>query len=86
MGKSGSKPKKGGKADKAADKKGGDAPAAEKPAETPAPAAAEENGAEEDDAWDSPCVYSKDKQVGVEDFDLIAVIGKGSFGKVCSCY
>lgn len=62
----------------------------------PAPAAAQtpqatsnggggNTGGDDDevDPFDQPCVYSKnDQKVGVADFDLLNVIGKGSFGKV----
>ena len=69
MGKGGSKEKKKGGSSKS-----------DEPAPKDTKAAATE---EEDDPWDAPCVFSKDKKaVGVEDFDLMAVIGKGSFGKV----
>eukprot|EP01094_Clydonella_sp_ATCC50884_P003275 TRINITY_DN1252_c0_g1_i1.p1 TRINITY_DN1252_c0_g1~~TRINITY_DN1252_c0_g1_i1.p1 ORF type:complete len:424 (+),score=167.71 TRINITY_DN1252_c0_g1_i1:99-1274(+) len=85
MGKSGSKPKKGGKKESGGsqEKPKEDAPTASPAKEEPAAAAAAASEPEEEeDPFENACVYSKDKQVGVEDFDLIAVIGKGSFGKV----
>ena len=42
---------------------------------------------EEDIDWDAPTLYAKNnKKVGVEDFELLKVIGKGSFGKVLAIF
>ena len=38
---------------------------------------------EQDIDWNSPTLYSKNNaKVGVDDFEYLKVIGKGSFGKV----
>lgn len=84
MGKGQSK-QKGGKKGKGSKEEAASAsPAAA--AASPAPAkneAVEAKVEEEDIDWDAPTLYAKNnKKVGVEDFELLKVIGKGSFGKV----
>jgi len=83
MGKGQSKQKGG----KGKGKSGGSEPA---PASASAPEPAKNEAVEakvedeeEDIDWDAPTLYAKNnKKVGVEDFELMKVIGKGSFGKV----
>merc|ERR1712137_790608 len=76
---------KGGKAPKGKGKEEEPAaatPAAATPAENPAPAASKAEP-ESDVDWDAPVLYSgNDKKVSKDDFELLKVIGKGSFGKV----
>ena len=53
--------------------------ALEKPEDPPAG----EEEEEEEEEWEEGMVYGRDgKKVGVDDFELLTVVGKGSFGKV----
>jgi len=70
---------------------GGSSPAATSSTPSSAPAAAESSSKaaskdkdeDEEMDWDSPTLFSRGgAKVGVDDFELLKVIGKGSFGKV----
>ena len=63
------------------------APSSEKPAKAPgSPKVGGEGGAEDDDvhpSWNDEVLFnSEGKKVTKDDFELLTVIGKGSFGKV----
>jgi hypothetical protein len=76
----GEKPSKGGKEEAPAQTK---APAASTAASSPAPAADKKKDVD----WESPVLFAdNDQKVGVEDFELLKVIGKGSFGKVSAYF
>lgn len=45
-----------------------------------------DHGDGDEDDWEEGMVFASDqKKVCVDDFELLTVVGKGSFGKVCVC-
>lgn len=84
--KEGGKKGKGGKDEEPKEVDSKSSPA---PASSSSPAPADTKGEENDihPSWNEPVLFSADNnnKVTKDDFELLAVIGKGSFGKVCEC-